>query len=190
MSVRFNMKPLDDFVRGVLTADKSSGRSPGISKAFKQWGEVYRSFTQERFSTFSRGGGDWPKLKPATIARRRKGTGKTVRAKGRKPKTVAAGTVSILWDTGTLIGGLDPTLNVRKGGIEKDIPGGITVGFGGPAQHPKAKIGIAQLAGWHHSGAGYLPKREIIVKPPARVIERMRQLAENALGDEWKKATA
>lgn len=48
-----------------------------VEKALKQWAWRYRSFVQLRFDTFSKGGGDWPKLATQTVARRRKKGGGT-----------------------------------------------------------------------------------------------------------------
>lgn len=52
--------------------DQLQHRSQGpITKAFKQWGAIYRSFIKERFDIFSRGGGDWPPLAQSTMLARR-----------------------------------------------------------------------------------------------------------------------
>lgn len=45
-----------------------------IGRALKQWGFRYRSFVQERFDKYSKGGGDWKPLSDRTKFRRRKGT--------------------------------------------------------------------------------------------------------------------
>lgn len=51
-----------------------NGQASGpVAVALKQWGFRYRSFVQERFDTFSKGGGDWPALALSTIRKRRKG---------------------------------------------------------------------------------------------------------------------
>lgn len=57
----------------------------GITKAFKQWGVIYRSFVKERFDIFSKGGGDWPPLKDTTKQARRVGKVKGAKGKIEKP---------------------------------------------------------------------------------------------------------
>jgi len=47
------------------------GGAPGpIREAFCVWAEIYRSDMQERYKTFSRGGGTWPPLARSTIVAR------------------------------------------------------------------------------------------------------------------------
>jgi len=150
-----------------------------MRKVMKQWGEIYRSWSLERFDKFSKGGGGWPPLKQSTIRRRRKGKGK--------------GTVAILVDTATLKAGLRPVLNTNKGGLQKDIRGGVRVGYGGSTRHPKGKATIHAIAKYHQSGAPpHLPARSIIVDLPDRspAMKQMVALTQKALGLEWRKATA
>lgn len=194
MPVVLDLKPLRKFERQIIEGLKGGATTP-VRKAFKQIAQMYREWAKERFTRFARGAGDWAPLKPSTIRRRRKGKAKKLRVtKGAttRTKTVAQGKVSILWDTGTLIGGLDPTFTPAKGALEQDIPGGIRVGFGGQARHPKGKgASIADIANFHQAGAPpNLPAREIIVLPPMSEQQRYGQRMEDALGESWKKATA
>lgn len=139
---------------------------------FNGWAARYRGFARERFSRLSRGvGGEWPALKPATIARRRKGKG---------PGSAA----SILIDSGTMFAALDPQVQ-RPGALEDPLRNGIRVGFGGPDRHPTGDATIADIAGFHQLGAGTLPKREIIVEPPTIVTEAMAMDVTNY----WKRTT-
>ena len=131
-----------------------------IRKAYGQWALRYRSFIQRRFNDYSRGAGDWPKLKY------RQG--------------------SILRDTNTLFTALTPTLSPPKGSINRMLEDGIEVGFGGNASHP-AGATIAQLAFWHQTGAGNLPVREIIVPPDSATVRDMVQDMQRAVNVESNK---
>lgn len=140
--------------------------SPLIRVVYKRWAARYRSFAQERFDTFSKGGGDWPPLKPATVRRRRR---------GRRKKAARA---AILADTGTLKAALNPVFTGKPGQLQKDLVNGIRVGFGGPGRYPDG-TSIADIAGFHQVGAGNLPVRRIIVDPSRGVLDDMgRDLVE------------
>jgi hypothetical protein len=175
MPVILRLRGLFRFSDSVQRHLKGPNHGGPIGVAFKQWGAVYRGFVKERFHRFSRGSGDWPPLKPSTIARRRKGTG--------------VGTVAILIDTGTLFAGLDPSLKTEKGAIQKDIRNGIRVGYGGSARHEKGGGTIAAIASYHQAGGGRLPKREIIVKPDSATIAKMAKLMRDAIEKEWRDST-
>ena len=69
IKVVLNLKGLTKFTKSL------SANTPAMIKTLKQWGVRYRGFVQQRFDQYSKGGGNWAPLKPATIARRRKGTG-------------------------------------------------------------------------------------------------------------------
>lgn len=144
-------------------AGKVKDNSPVMNKIVKQWAVRYRSFIQERFVKYSRGGGNWPPLKAATLKRRR-GT-----------------TAAILRDTGTLFSALAPTFQSLPGQHEKRIKFGVEVGYGGPHAHPSGAATVADIASFHQQGSGPLPKREIIVAPPQAVIDKMAKDAANAI---------
>lgn len=151
-----------------------TGGSP-INNAIKQWAVRYRSFIQERFLIFSRGGGNWAPLSKATIKARRGSR------KGKRKNFVAA----ILRDTGTLFNALSPEFSGKPGAMELTIPFGVRVGYGGPAMYTKKHRGIAtiaDIANFHQIGAGHLPKREIIVTPDQHTLELMAQDMERAIG--------
>ena len=73
----------------------AGSRTEALRRVFKQWAVIYRGEMQQRFSDFSRGGGDWPKLAASTIRQRRHGKGgrhkrgarAARRAAARKPKS-------------------------------------------------------------------------------------------------------
>jgi hypothetical protein len=70
ITVAVDLAKLQRFEKDIDNGLMSRVDNP-IAKALKQWGVRYRSFIQERFDKYSKGGGDWPPLKPETIARRR-----------------------------------------------------------------------------------------------------------------------
>lgn len=81
--------------------------------------------------------------------------------------------ISILWDTGVLFGALSAEPTGTGGWIERELPQGIEVGFGGPTQHGDGKATIADIALFHQEGGPNLPQRKIIVEPPERVVKAM-----------------
>lgn len=170
-TVTVNLRGLKRFQRQVDAALTGGGGGP-IGDAFKQWAARYRGFIQQRFAKLSKGGGGWPPLKPATIARRRGGkkVGKRVRtAKGLQAMTRAA----ILRDTGTLFAAVNPTFMGSPGQLETRIRYGIRVGYGGPQRHPSGRATVADIARFHQVGAGNLPKREIMVDPDNQLLTQM-----------------
>lgn len=187
--ITVDLKPLQEFRETVAADLRRSSNSP-IRQALHQWGARFRSFTQERFDRQSKGGG-WPALALSTIARRRKGkkgrqTNRSSLARNTKQggRLVSAGGVySILRDTGQLFAALTPFFSRKPGQLQEDIPFGVRVGFG-PDLHDsdsRQAVTIRQIAEWHQEGAGNLPKREIIVDPDSRTIDKMREDMERAV---------
>lgn len=128
-------------------------RDPGIYQAYQTMAKVYRGFIQQRWRRYSSGGGDWiPK-----------------KAKGR-----------ILRDTDTMYSSVEPVFVNAPGQFQKALSDGILVGIGGGARHPKAMMPVSTLAAIHQTGAGVVPVRKIIVKPPRRVAEQMSKILKKA----------
>lgn len=77
-TVRIDLSGLQKY-RAELDNQLQHKSTGPITKAFKQWGAVYRSFIKERFDVYSRGGGDWPDLADSTKRARRgpRGTSKS-----------------------------------------------------------------------------------------------------------------
>ena len=157
--VDVDLSQLEDIAKGVTQGGR---HYPGpIAVAFKQWAFRYRAFADARFEEHKSGGGEdpWQELHPSTIARR---------------KNKDKDNISILWDTGVLMGALSPTFTGAKGALEDDIPFGIRVGYGGPHRaNGESNLTIADIAEVHQEGLGNVPQREIIVKPPQGVIDKM-----------------
>lgn len=159
--VRVNLKPLKNLTTGVTEGLRNPQSASHIRDVLKKWAVRYRSFAQLRFDRFSKGRGDWQPLAPSTLRRRRKGKRKGVRK------------AAILRNTGTLFAVLDPTFTNQPGQLEKNIPFGVTVGYGGPGRYPKGRATIADIASFHQEGGPHLPKRELIVTPDSRTLNAM-----------------
>lgn len=154
IGVRVNLN-IDDFKRFQREIRTGTGRfEMGLRMAVIR----YRTFIQRRYNRFSRGGGDWAPLKS------REG--------------------SILRDTNTLFTALSPTFEPIAGSLNKPIPFGFEVGYGGSASHGGDGPTIVQLAIWHQTGAGYLPAREIIVVPDVSTAKAMARDMERALNSD------
>lgn len=171
-TVRLNLEPLKRFA-AAIRADLRLRKNNAIRRGMVQWAGRYRSFAQTRFIKFSKGGGDWAPLAASTKAGRRKAR------KGRKKG--AARSFSILRDTGLMFKALNPVWSRKPGALQEDIPFGVRVGYGGPAKHPGGKATIADIAGFHDTGAGNLPKRQIIVKPDTKLYVAMAGDMDQAL---------
>jgi hypothetical protein len=76
---------------------------------------------------------------------------------------------------------LSPQFLHKPGQLEKTVPYGVRVGYGGPGRHPKAKATVFDIARMHDQGLGNVPQRQIIVKPIRRVTRLMAQDMERAL---------
>lgn len=155
--VKIDLKGLKKF-KHILDADMAGSGNGPVADAFKQWAARYRGFVQRRFNDYSKGSGDWPPLAESTIKARR--------GKGIK--------VAILRDTSTLFAALAPVFAGAPGALERRIPFGIRVGYGGPHGHPSGgRATIADIAKFHNDGAGNLPERKIIVPPAKWHLDRM-----------------
>lgn len=149
--------------------------APGpIHDCFELWAVRYRSYLQQRFDTYSRGGGNWKPLDAKTLKARR------------NPKRNIPLKTAILRDTGTLFTALTPVFIGSPGALQQFVPYGIKVGYGGNQRyiddknHPQ-KATIADIAAFHNNGAmPHLPQRQIIVDPPLSLL--------NTMADDMSKA--
>lgn len=171
-TVRLNLEPLRRFAAAIRADLRASGNGP-IRRAIRQWAARYRSFAQLRFDRYSKGGGDWAPLAESTKRRRRK-----ARKGHQGPRSF-----SLLWDTGLMFEALNPVWKRKPGALQQDIPFGVRAGYGGPAKHPGGKASIADIAMFHNTGAGNLPKREIIVDPDEKTLSGMAGDMERGLGE-------
>ncbi len=155
VSVFVDLKGLKKYGRVVKTDLRGTTQGP-IRMAITQWAARYRAFLRRRFVKYSRGGGDWASLK----RKRKRGTLKRA---------------AILRNTGILFGALQVIFQNKPGAIQRRIPFGVRVGYGGPQRHGKGKATVADIASFHQRGAGRLPERKIIVDPDIRTISRMQR---------------
>jgi hypothetical protein len=149
------------------------GGSPVAKKVLKQWQARYRGFAYRRFDIFSKGGGSWPPLAPATVKKRRKQSS------------------TILRDKNLLFNALNPALYgaAAPGSFTEFGDWIVTLGYGGNARYtgPGSQANIADIARFHDAGLG-VPKREIIVPPPGDVVEAMKGDANRAINEFLKKS--
>lgn len=179
--VRVNLVGFTKFEKAVVDGANAGLRSRVLGDVFKQWAARYRGFAQERFDTYSKGGGNWAPLALSTIEGRRKGKRKnTIRSSLARDTAhggrlvSAGGSFSILRDTGLLYAALTPEFRGLPGQLQEAIKGGVTVGFGGPGRHKgSTKATLAEIASYHQEGGGRLPKREIIVAPSEEIQQKM-----------------
>lgn len=69
-AVTWNLDLLGLFEQQVSGALSGLAPTDAMERCFSQWAAMYRAWSQERFSTYSRGGGDWPPLAESTIKAR------------------------------------------------------------------------------------------------------------------------
>jgi hypothetical protein len=170
-SVKISFHGIRKFATVIENDLRLRGNGP-IRVALKRWGVMYQSAMHERFDRFSKGGGTWPGLKESTKKRR---------AKAREGAT-GPRVFTILRDTNsTMMKALDPQFQGKPGELSADTPFGVRVGFGGPAQHPKGRATIADIAAFHHFGRGNLPARPILVVPDAMVLAEMSKVMGSAV---------
>lgn len=162
-------------IEGLKRLRKAVDANPALGRDIaKAWEIIYRSFTRLRFLRLSRsgGGGEWPALKPSTIARRRKGKGK--------------GSAAILRDTGMMFASLQPSLGGNGLLQSEPLPVGFTAFLGGDQQYKNGPT-LQQVAVWQHKGAGRLPARPILAVPESSTIAQMsakaKQIAVKYLND-------
>lgn len=190
----YDLRGFDRFVAEVDKGVKKSGGmstgTPGGNKPmddlFKQIAVRYLAFVRRRFVKYSRGGGDWPDLKRSTKMGRRSKFKKKGRRRNKAQinQTLTAGRFAILRDTGLLFSALSFG---NPGNLYKKIPYGIRVGFGGPTKHHGGKATIADIAGYHNTGEGNMPKREIIVEPDSSLHEKLQRDLKTAMSRIAKK---
>lgn len=188
-SVTLELGPMKRFAERINRSLRDGAPGP-IRTAIKQWAARYCAFSQERFNRLSRGGG-WTPLAPSTIRARRHGRGGRHKRGKRalaRARATGGGRVSVLRDTGTLFNTLDPAFTRRPGRYQKDVPYGIEVGFGGPGRHPKGRASIVDIASFHQFGGPRLPRREILVVPPRRIINKMANDLQRGVNREIRKA--
>ena len=144
-------------VPGLSKMRKIIESNPALSSRVSDaWATRFRAWVRQRFAAFSRGAGDWAPLRLVTLLRRR-------RARAGLVDLNAA----ILRDTGALFASTQPTLG--NTGLIKSTKHklGFTAELGGNGGE------LGRIALYHQTGAGKLPQRKIMEKPPAKVTQAM-----------------
>lgn len=162
IKVEIDIGPLEKLSRDI------KGKIGKINEAFDEWRDIYVGEMRRRFLRFSRGSGNWPKLKKP-------------RASGKWPGF-------ILKDTRTLT----KAFTIKQKGfrgqltIVENLDFGIKIGFGS-GNHPGGnKPAMVDLAGFHHFGMVRLPARELLVEPGVMSEEKMARVMEKAIGEQYE----
>lgn len=99
--------------------------------------------------------------------------------------TLFGAKAAILIDTGTLFASFSPTFSGAPGQLEKKIPFGVEVGYGGRQLHPsggKHALTVEQIAEFHQLGnPPKLPQRKLIVPPDDATLKGMTEDLERAI---------
>ncbi|MEM7227253.1 MAG: hypothetical protein AAF432_00415 [Planctomycetota bacterium] len=174
MATFFHVNGLKGMKRQLAAGLRTGGSGSPVRAMLRQWGTRYARQVRSDFDRNSKGGGDWQRLRPSTVRGRRKGgarRGGVTRVRGKRQRRSA-----ILVDTGLLKAGLR---RGQPGNLFRDVPRGIRVGFT-ENRHPGGKS-YAQIADYHHRGAGRLPRRRIFRKPDSTTAQGMKRDARGAL---------
>ena len=134
--------------------------SPATRIMLQQWGDMHRTWLRKRYIRLSGGGGGtWPKLSPATVAKK--------------------GFSTILIETRELF----EKFTYRRINMNKKH---VAVGFGTGTHSDRGKS-IKEIVGYHQEGTPNMPKRPILVGPSRAQKKKMVAVAEKLLGAEAKK---
>lgn len=124
-----------------IDAGLNQAADNAVAKALKQWGARYRSWAQQRYNKYSRGGGDWKPLADSTKMQRRS----TVKSKHYKSKRKSPGgtkieyTASSKKSMGGKRGAKTNKLKRTLSGLQKS-----RIKLKGKGVFAKVKSGIAQ----------------------------------------------
>jgi len=193
---------------GAARAAELLSGGAGMDAVLQQWGARYLGFTRRRFVTYSQGGGDWKPLAASTVrarrsgrvaglgklagVRRKAGAVREVRRRvaagildafaGHAIETAILGGAAILRDTGVLLNALSPG---AVGNLLESSPSELRVRCGfAQTLHGDGKGGktIQQIAAFHNTGGGALPRRTIFVVPDDATVAGMMGDLSRALG--------
>ena len=120
-----------------------------VEDAMDDWRTIYAAFTLRRFDVWSRGGGDWPRLKHP--GRKKKNKNRILVLSGFMRAQLAAA-VKIVAHTAR----------------------SITFALVDQTSHPEAGMPVDQLMAIHDQGLG-VPRRRILVVPDETALRQMRE---------------
>lgn len=136
------------------------GIEPEFGAAFHDMNTYYRTFLQERYRKYSKGGGNWKKLAASTIARK--------------------GHNTILIDTDRMFSLFQPQIVKTSGLLSNADKLGMTVDGGGKGYYPSGKS-VSEVMGYHQAGGGRLPRRKVIVGPDDATANKIARRYEQAI---------
>lgn len=126
-----------------------------MKKAMERWIPIYRLFVFERFLRFSRGGGNWKRLRRSYVREKQRNGYST----------------GILTRTNILKQELRPKGGAR-GVLVVRHPNKLTVVFAPRKKYPSG-IAVRQVLSIHDEGQGHMPRRTVLVSPDNRVFKKM-----------------
>lgn len=132
---------------------------PIMVAASVKWGDQYNRFMIARFRRYSAGGGNWAPLKQETIRQK------------------SANRSRILIEEGDMLSGIKATASP----VAKPRSLAVRAGITSTGYHTGAGVSIRELVSIHHFGRGRVPRRQIVVVPPQRVVNAMVNVAAKAL---------
>ena len=141
------------------------GRGLAHTNAAASWIRIFVAFLRDRYAKFSRGLGDWPPLKAATIRRRRRRSS------------------AILRNTGLMFAQFHPELQSFQH-FRGSRPFSATMAFGGNAFYPDSGASVTDVMSFHQRGEGNLPVRKLIVPPDEPTKALMARATKKAIKDD------
>jgi len=168
-------------LRDGLSGQSAPADNP-LAKALRQCAALYGAFIRRRFTRYSRGQGDWAPLAESTVRHKQR---KTARLRYNRGKQISQLRVSILIDTGVLRNAFEEGSPAQTTQL---IPNGIRWGLG-PAAH-RGRMTIGRLAWIHHTGAGRVPARPILVAEPDESTKRLMMQAMRRAWEEIRRLAA
>lgn len=150
---KFNFNYRGRIVTSLRALLRRRGLVPEFREAFEEINKVYAKFLTTRYKKFSKGGGNWKKLAPSTIAKKGHNTilvDEGIMIKEFSPKIIA--THNIFASSGR------PIFDVESGLVKRRI-----------------------IAGYHQAGGPNLPKRPILVGPDTETNKKIAKIIERAM---------
>lgn len=127
-------------------------QSSRFKHELKQIGQTLGTAVADRFERFSKGEGDWRKIKPETARRK--------------------GNTRILVDSGDLLRGIRQGVWTNVSYIGSRVT--ITAQLRARRQH-RSGLPMQELIRIHHFGLGRVPARKILVRPSPAVFAQARR---------------
>lgn len=140
-----------------------SSRSSKMRRIRDTWTRMYAAEMRRRYKIYSRGGGNWRRLAPSTLAARR----------NRNKRSAA-----ILIDTGLMFSAFSPSFVSFRAGDSG--PMSVVISFGGKKRY-RSGDAVTTIMSYHNRGGGSLPKRQLLIQPPPHLRKQMAEAAKKIL---------